>query len=62
MAGAIAGHRLTLNVVELGKQPETRGKIVLLVDEAGTLRGRFSSSAAPSSGQVEGRRVSPATP
>ena len=28
MAGTIAGDRLTLNVVELGTQPETRGKIV----------------------------------
>jgi len=58
MTGTIAGNRLTLNFVELGTQPEARGKIVLLVDEAGTLRGRFSSSAAPSSGHVEGRRVS----
>ena len=59
MTGSIAGSRLTLNVVEPGTQPETRGKIVLMVDETGTLRGRFSSSAAPSSGHVEGRRVSP---
>jgi hypothetical protein len=62
MAGTIVGDRLTLNVVELGTQPETRGKIVLLVDQAGTLRGRFSSSAAPSSGQVEGHRVLTAEP
>jgi hypothetical protein len=58
MTGTIAGNRLTLNVVELGAQPETRGKIVLLFDHDGTLRGRFSSNAAPSSGHVEGRRVS----
>ena len=58
MTGTIAGNRLTLNFVELGTQPETRGKIVLLVDEAGTLRGRFSSNAAPSSGHVDGRRTS----
>jgi len=56
MTGTIAGDRLTLNVVELGTQPETRGKLVLLVDQAGTLRGRFSSSAAPSSGHVEAHR------
>ena len=60
MTGTIAGRRLTLNVVELGTPAETRGEIVLLVDEAGTLRGRFSSSATPSSGHVDGRRVSPA--
>jgi hypothetical protein len=62
MAGTIAGDRLTLNVVELGTQPETRGKIVLLVEEGGTLQGRFSSNAAPASGQVEARRASPAAP
>ena len=55
MTGTIAGDRLTLNFVELGT--ETRGKIVLLVDKAGTLRGRFSSSAAQPSGHVEARRV-----
>jgi hypothetical protein len=60
MSGAVAGDRLTLNVVERGSDSETRGKIVLLVDSAGSLRGRFSSSAAPSSGHVEGRRVSAA--
>lgn len=58
MTGTIAGDRLTLNFVELGTQPEARGKIVLLVDEAGTLRGRFASTASPSSGHVEARRVS----
>ena len=57
ITGTITGDRLTLNFVELGTQPETRGKFVLLVNDAGTLRGRFSSSAAPSSGHVEARRV-----
>jgi hypothetical protein len=60
MTGSVAGNRLTLNFVERGTQPETRGKIVLLADEAGKLRGRFSSSAEPTSGHVEGRRVSSA--
>ena len=59
MSGTIAGKRLTLDVVESGSRLETRSKIVLLVDNAGTLRGRFSSSAAPSSGHVEARRISP---
>jgi len=62
MTGTIAGDRLTLNFVELGTRPETRGKIVILIDEAGTLRGRFSSNATPSSGHVEGRRVLTAEP
>ena len=57
MSGTIAGDRLTLNYVELGTQPETRGRIVLLVDGAGTLRGRFSSSATPPSGHIEAHRV-----
>jgi hypothetical protein len=58
VSGTIAGDRLTLNFVERGTQRETRGKFVLLVDEAGTLWGRFSSTAARSSGHVEAHRVS----
>ena len=60
LSGTIAGGRLTLNFVERGTQSETRGKFVLLLDEAGTLRGRLSSSAAQSSRHVEGRRMSSA--
>jgi hypothetical protein len=60
MSGGVAGDRLTLNVVELGTQPETRSKIVLMVNDAGTVRGRFSSSGAPSSGHIEAHRVAPA--
>jgi hypothetical protein len=56
--GVVVGDRLMLNVVEGGSNPETRGKIVLVIDDARTLRGRFSSSAVPSSGHVEGRLVS----
>ena len=56
IAGTIAGDRLTLNFVDVGTQPERRAKIVLLADDAGTLRGRFSSNAAPSSGHVEAHR------
>jgi hypothetical protein len=56
--GTIAGDRLTLTFVERGTQRPTQGKFVLLVDEAGTLRGRFSSNAAQSSGRVEAHRVS----
>lgn len=60
VTGTIAGGRLTMNFVERGTPPGTRSRFVLLVDEAGTFRGRFSSSAAPSSGHVEAHRVSPA--
>jgi len=59
MSGTIAGKRLTMDVVETGARSGARSKIVLLVDNAETLRGRFSSSAAPSSGHVEARRISP---
>ena len=60
MTGTIAGDRLTLNFTEVGSQPEARGKIVLFLDEAATLRGRFSSSATPAAGHIEAHRVSPA--
>lgn len=58
VTGNIVRERLTLNVVELGAQPETRRKMVVLIDAAGTLRGRFSSSAPPTSGHVEAHRLS----
>jgi hypothetical protein len=60
LTGIIEGDRLTLNFVETGTQPETRGKIVLLVEDSGTLRGRFSSGASLPSGHVEAHRVSAA--
>ena len=56
--GIIAGDRLTLNFVERGTRRPSQGKFVLLVDERGTLQGRFSSDAARSSGRVEAHRVS----
>jgi cytoskeletal protein RodZ len=55
--GTIDGDRLTLNFVERGTRRPTQGKFVLLVDDSGTLRGRFSSNAARSSGRVEAHRV-----
>ena len=58
LSGTIAGDRLTLTFVERGTERATQGKFVLLVDEGGTLRGRFSSNAAQSSGRVEAHRVS----
>jgi transcriptional regulator with XRE-family HTH domain len=59
VSGTIAGDRLTLTFIERGTERPTQGKFVLLVDEGGTLRGRFSSDAAQSSGRVEAHRVSP---
>jgi hypothetical protein len=58
LSGTIAGDRLTLNFVERGARRPTRGKFVLVLDDAGRLRGRFSSSAAQSSGLVEAFRAS----
>ena len=57
VAGTIDGDRLTLIFTEEGTRRTTDGKFVLLLDEDGTLRGRFSSTAAQSSGTVEARRV-----
>ena len=58
VSGTIDGDRLTLNFVERGTRRPTQGKFVLLVDDSDTLRGRFSTSAARSSGRVEAHRVS----
>jgi len=57
VAGTIDGDRLTLTFKERGARRPTEGKFVLLLDESGTLRGRFSSTAAQSSGTVEARRL-----
>jgi cytoskeletal protein RodZ len=57
VSGTIDGDRLTLNFVERGTRRQTQGKFVLLVDDSGALRGRFSTSAARSSGRVEAHRV-----
>ncbi len=57
VAGTIDGDRLTLTFRERGARRPTEGKFVLLLDEGGTLRGRFSSTAARSSGSVEARRL-----
>ena len=58
--GTINGDRLTLNFVERGARRPSRGKFVLQLDDGETLRGRFSSTAARSSGIVEAHRL--ATP
>jgi len=58
LSGTIAGDRLTLNFVERGTRRPSRGKFVLVMDDAGRMRGRFSSTAAQSSGLVEAYRES----
>jgi hypothetical protein len=58
LTGTIDGDRLTLTFNERGAKRATQGKFVLMVDEGGTLRGRFSSTAARSSGTVEAHRLS----
>jgi cytoskeleton protein RodZ len=58
VSGTIEGDRLTLTFVERGARRPTQGKFVLLVDDGETLRGRFTSTAAQSSGRVEAHRVS----
>jgi cytoskeletal protein RodZ len=55
--GTIEGDSLTLSFAERGTRRPTQGKFVLLLDDAGTLRGRFSSTAARSSGTVEAHRL-----
>jgi cytoskeletal protein RodZ len=56
LTGTIAGDRLTLTFTENGAEGDSQGKFVLLADE-GTLRGRFSTTAAQSSGTVEAHRA-----
>jgi transcriptional regulator with XRE-family HTH domain len=55
--GTINGERLALTFNERGARRPTQGKFVLLLDDGGTMHGRFSSSAARSSGTVEAHRV-----
>ena len=57
VAGTIDGDRLTLDFVECGTQRSTQGKFHLLLDEPGKLRGRFTSTAARSSGTVVAQRL-----
>ena len=54
--GIIDGDRLTLSFSERGHRRTTDGKFLLYVNEDGTMRGRFSSTAARSSGTVEAKR------
>jgi hypothetical protein len=55
LEGTTDGQRLTLNFTEQGARRPSNGKFVLHVTEDGVLRGRFSSTAARSSGTAEAR-------
>jgi transcriptional regulator with XRE-family HTH domain len=57
LAGRIDGHRLVLTFNERGSKRPTQGKFDLQLEERGTLRGRFSSTAARSSGTVDAYRL-----
>jgi cytoskeletal protein RodZ len=58
VTGVVNGDRLTLNFTERGKRRASQGTFTLVRNADGTLRGRFTSDAARSSGSVEARRVS----
>jgi cytoskeletal protein RodZ len=55
LEGTTDGQRLTLNFTEQGARRASNGKLILHVTEDGLLRGRFSSTAARSSGTAEAR-------
>ena len=57
ISGVIDGDRLMLTFVEGGAQRTSRGAFILQREQDGTLRGRFTSNAAGSSGSAEARRV-----
>jgi cytoskeletal protein RodZ len=56
VSGTMDGGRLTLTFTERGRRRDSGGKMILALQEDGVLRGRFSSSAAKSSGTAEARR------
>jgi hypothetical protein len=56
LQGTIAGDKLTLNFTEGTGSRRRSGKFLLVVEEPGLLRGRFSSNAASSKGTAEAQR------
>lgn len=58
ISGIVDGDRLMLTFIEGGAQRSSRGAFVLQQEQDGTLRGRFTTNAAGSSGSAEARRVS----
>ena len=57
ISGIVDGDRLMLTFVEGGAKRTSRGAFVLQQAQDGTLRGRFTSNAAGSSGTAEARRL-----
>jgi hypothetical protein len=56
LQGTIAGDKLTLNFTEGTGSRRRSGRFLLVVEEPGLLRGRFSSNAASSKGTAEAQR------
>ena len=56
LQGTLAGDKLTLNFTEGTGSRRRSGKFLLVVQEPGVLRGRFSSNAASSKGTAEAQR------
>jgi hypothetical protein len=54
--GTVNGNQLALTFTERGARRSSQGALVLQRDDDGTLRGRFSSDAAKSSGLAQLRR------
>jgi cytoskeletal protein RodZ len=54
--GTVNGDRLTLYFRERGARRESAGKLILHVEDNGTMQGRFSSDAARSGGTAIARR------
>jgi hypothetical protein len=54
--GTVDGNQLALTFIERGTRRSSQGALVLQRDDDGTLRGRFSSDAAKSSGLAQLRR------
>ncbi len=57
ISGVVDGDRLMLTFIEGGAQRTSRGAVVLQRQQDGTMRGRFTTNAAGSSGSAEARRV-----
>jgi transcriptional regulator with XRE-family HTH domain len=57
LAGTIIGDRLALTFTERRSRREMQGKLVLLIDGDGTLRGRFSTDTTRSAGTAEAHRM-----
>ena len=57
LIGTVERDQLNLDFIERGTRRSTKGTFLLVIDEKGTLTGRFSSEAAKSSGRVEAHPI-----